>query len=259
MSVETFREQAFIPSVPTLMPGRFAEELLALNKWFVSDGADKEHYALNYSYLSRFGRAIVPLEFTRLLQTEAGTTFVRSEAPLEVFLEWSKQAKADTPERLYLAQASFTDLPTELKADLPTPEIVAKAGKGDIYDTNLWIGVPPTYTPLHRDPNPNLFIQLAGKKNVRLLDPEAGLEIFARVQAALGKSGSPAFRGEEMMQGEEKALLESHVWDNAQLSHGQASWGFEAYLERGDGLFIPKGWWHSIKGVGEGITGSVSL
>jgi hypothetical protein len=33
------------------------------------------------------------------------------------------------------------------------------------------IGHPPTYTPLHRDPNPNIFVQLAGEKVVRLLAP----------------------------------------------------------------------------------------
>jgi len=29
-------------------------------------------------------------------------------------------------------------------------------------------------------------------------------------------------------------------------------------LEAGDGMFIPKGWWHSVKGVGKGIIGSAN-
>jgi hypothetical protein len=118
----------------------------------------------------------------------------------------------------------------------------------------VWIGHPPTYTPLHRDPNPNLFVQLAGEKVVRLLAPDEGQSVFAAVRAQLGKSGgrgAAAIRGEEMMQGGERALLDEAVW-------GDDERVFEAKLGAGDGLFIPKGWWHSIKGVGEDVTGSVS-
>jgi hypothetical protein len=162
--------------------------------------------------------------------------------------------------RLYLAQCQLLDLPPILRADVPTPDIVAHAGKGDVYDANVWIGHPPTYTPLHRDPNPNLFVQLAGRKIVRLLAPEDGQAVFAGVRRQLGKSsdrGAAAIRGEEMMQGEERALLDDMVW-GAPVSAGSDGKGVEAVLGAGDGLFIPKGWWHSIKGVGEGVTASVS-
>ena len=212
--------------------------------------------------MNQFRDSVVPLELTRLpggsAVSETENAFHRAEAPLGLFLEWTKYANTQTADRLYLAQASFSIIPKGLRDDLPTPDIVAKAGKGDIYDTNLWIGVPPTCTPLHRDPNPNLFVQLAGKKIIRLLKPEAGLEVFANVQTTLGQSGSSTFRGEEMMKGEEKRLLEAHIWGTESSPQGAIPSGFEACLERGDGLFIPQGWWHSIRGVGEGITGSVS-
>lgn len=165
--------------------------------------------------------------------------------------------------RLYLAQCQLLDLPKPLHEDFPIPELVGRAGRGDIYDTNVWIGHPPTYTPLHRDPNPNLFVQLAGKKVVRMVSPDDGFKLFAAARRHMGKSGGreeAAFRGEEMMQGPERALLERVVWDDADaktdgLIRGKE--GYEAYLEAEDGLFIPKGWWHSIKGIGEGVTGSV--
>jgi oxalate decarboxylase/phosphoglucose isomerase-like protein (cupin superfamily) len=62
-----------------------------------------------------------------------------------------------------------------------------------------------------------------------------------------------AFRGEEMMQGEERTLLEQAVWDDADSdgTNNMLGEGYEAHLETGDGIFIPKGWWHSIKGVGD--------
>jgi hypothetical protein len=133
------------------------------------------------------------------------------------------------------------------------------AGRGDIYDTNLWIGLAPTYTPLHRDPNPNLFVQLAGTKIVRLFEPVVGADIFKRVQKEAGANASAVFRGDEMMKGQERELLENEVWGDKPCENtANRAVGYEVQLGRGDGLFIPNGWWHSIKGVGEGITGSAS-
>ena len=117
----------------------------------------------------------------------------------------------------------------------------------------------PTYTPLHRDPNPNLFVQLAGSKRVRLLEPAAGDAIYERVKLEVGqegKEGSKAFRGEEMMKGKESEVLEKAVWFGEQGDGVEG--GFETEVRAGDGLFIPQGWWHSIKGIGKGVTGSVN-
>jgi len=156
---------------------------------------------------------------------------------------------------IYIAQASLADLPREMRAALPTPDLVLKAGKGDVYDSSIWLGQAPTYTPLHKDPNPNLFVQLAGRKCVKLYAPKAGNRIFSEVQEIIGGQGTASMRGEEMMQGEERRVLEKVVWED-DGDEGRDGW--EAELESGDALFIPKGWWHSIKGVGEGINGSVN-
>lgn len=131
-----------------------------------------------------------------------------------------------------------------------------EAGKGDVYDSSIWLGNSPTYTPLHRDPNPNLFVQLAGKKVVRLFPPHVGRSIFAKVQEQIGGSASETMRGEEMMQGAEKKALEVEVWKSADGGEARNA-ALEAEMGSGDGLFIPKGWWHSVKSFGEGMTGSV--
>ena len=240
-TLSTFQKQCFEPEQPALLPRGTFTSLPAITQWFKSP-------TLNTSYLRTHGRdAIVPLELT----TTEEPSFRAFHAPFSLFLDW---IDTPTPLTLYLAQCQLLDLPPILRADFPTPLLVSRAGKGDVYDTNVWIGHPPTYTPLHRDPNPNLFVQMAGEKVVRLLGPREGQAVFAEVRGRLGKRGdsaAAAFRGEEMMQGRERALLDEMVW-------GGASGGFEARLAAGDGLFIPKGWWHSIKGVGEGVTGSVS-
>ena len=86
------------------------------------------------------------------------------------------------------------------------------------------------------------------------MKPKVGDGVFAGVREKIGGNGSARLRGEEMMQGDERRVLEEEVWGH----EGSAAGGWEAELEGGDGLFIPKGWWHSVKGVGEGMTGSVS-
>lgn len=70
-----------------------------------------------------------------------------------------------------------------------------------------------------------------------------------------------------MMEGPERALLERAVWGfeggDGEVGIGESDESFsdrglECVVRPGDALFIPKGFWHSIKGVGQGITGSVN-
>ena len=247
---------------------------------------------LNRAYLARFGSAIVPLEFSNdshFTRSEQSLSFFLecvdassskyATRPNRYFSGYVPGARAvkrtrksndffsasaitklvrkntKPTARIYLAQASIANLPQGLREDVPTPDIVCKAGKGDVYDSSIWLGEAPTYTPLHRDPNPNLFVQLAGKKRVRLLKPQDGSGVFAKVQEQIGGNASQSVRGEEMMMGTEKKALEEEVWGKDDNADQSAAW--EADLGPGDGLFIPKGWWHSVKGIGEGMTGSV--
>jgi hypothetical protein len=270
-TLETFRQHAFEPAVPALLPQGCQADIPAVTKWFKQPGAKSETTRLNSRYLSNFKAVIVPLEITN------NGDFVRIENSLGFFLEFvytsdstfilppatngtgppdsSSSAHTIPTAKIYIAQASLTDLLPAMRADLPTPELVLKAGKGDVYDSSIWLGHAPTYTPLHRDPNPNLFVQLAGKKIVRLYEPRAGNAVFSKVQEAIGGSASATMRGEEMMQGQEKKLLEEEVWSDGEDTIGGA---WQAELEAGDALFIPKGWWHSVKGLGDGINGSVN-
>lgn len=287
-SVDRFREECFAPERPATLTRPLFRDTPAVERWFrpLPSGGDtgRSVSRLNTEYLEAHGgNAFVPLELTQISPADGSASsttpepsFRRFHAPLNLFLQWMQtmetqrqsykheQEKEHT--RIYLAQCQLDELPPRLRDDFTIPELVAYAGRGDIYDTNVWIGHPPTYTPLHRDPNPNLFVQLAGEKVVRLVSPDEGLGLFAGVRRRLGRGANhetAVFRGDEMMQGGERVFLEDAVWGDdtaaAATSGVPREDGYEARLGPGDGLFIPKGWWHSIKGVGEGVTASVGF
>ncbi|KAL8722542.1 MAG: hypothetical protein Q9225_001010 [Loekoesia sp. 1 TL-2023] len=239
-TVEAFQSAAFRPSLPAKWAKESFEAIPASAKWFQTPWP-----TFNSSYLGQFGDHMVPLEFTSPPSAPDAPSeeavFRRAEAPFGIFLQWAEQADTNNPQRLYVAQASLNRLPGLLQDDLPTPELVLKAGNGDVYDASIWLGIAPTYTPLHRDPNPNLYLQLAGRKVIRLLHPDVGHSVFAAVQAALGKKSSSRLRGDEMMKGQEKSLLEARIWRDKTAEHGTEVVGFEATLEAGESMFIPQG------------------
>lgn len=275
VDIEQFRREAFSPELPLLMTGNESSFTPAITKWFSRSPA-KEGQSRGLvltPYLSQFGETVLPYELiveakgnnqpspiqdgnskiqdalAALTDGLPSGTFHRFYAPLSLFLEASHERLSY---QLYIAQAQIADLPKNLQDDLPIPGLVRDAGNGDVYDSNLWMGIPPTYTPLHKDPNPNLFVQLASNKRVRIFRPTAGAAIFQDVQRRIGQSASAAFRGDEMMQGPERHALHEAVWGSSVVE------GFEAVVKPGDALFIPKNWWHSIKSVGEEITASVN-
>lgn len=276
IDVESFRQDAFIPAIPYLI--RSAHELAA-KRWFAQKG---ESSACLSSHLMQYSSTVFPFEllytpdsgvgnpFNRFVDwlrsrdedladhltkstTEAreGTSedqdvFCQFYAPLKLLSEatiFNGLAQADDRlKRLYIAQSQLNELPQALLDDLPVPDLVKQAGKGDIYDSSIWLGLEPTYTPLHRDPNPNLFVQILSGKTVRLLTPATGQQLYAQVRRQIGSGGNSHFRGSEMMQGPERRALYKAVWGK-ELSHEI----HEAVLGPGDALFIPKGWWHSVQ------------
>ncbi|TQS35747.1 hypothetical protein Golomagni_03823 [Golovinomyces magnicellulatus] len=269
VEIEEFRQKAFYSERPLLLSsGGYTSNsthlalLPAAQKWFNKFGSspNKSTALLSSEYLNSYGATILPYEMTGPLniplvdllkhgpsiQKLQGSSdqFHHFYAPLSLIL-------SNRSEGLYIAQAPITDLPLQLQCDLPAPKLVVEAGKGDIYNANIWIGNPPTYTPLHKDPNPNLFVQLAGHKKMRLYEPQIGLEIFQNVRRKLGKiDGDGRFRGREMMEGTERKELEEAVWGiNAESKPNI----MEVIVAPGDSLFIPKGWWHSVKGLKIGV------
>lgn len=245
----------FDPLKPALFKQQFLD-IPAINKWFIPLEARSGYHALNLPYLQSFQETPVRLECISTDES-AKRGFGVIEASLEALFQnimTPSRQNTSIDIRAYLAQHALEDLPPQIQADIPTPAFISQVGRGDIYGSSLWMGKPPTQTPLHRDPNPNIFVQLAGKKVVRLMAPDLGARLYHRVKS---NTGSATMRGEEMMIGEERSKLEDAVWGNKEVFMDVR--GTEAQLESGDGLYIPLGWWHAVNGIGDGVNASVSV
>ena len=91
----------------------------------------------------------------------------------------------------------------------------------------LWFGPKGTFTPLHHDTCNIMFVQMWGKKRIDLLPPHR-LDLFDQ---SLNMYAQLDLRKET--QAEQRTV----------------------YLEAGDALFIPIGWWHQV----EALSASTSL
>lgn len=68
----------------------------------------------------------------------------------------------------------------------------------------------------------------------------------------MGKQAQPFREEDEMMVGHSREKTEKAVWED------DSEDGWEVDVKSGDGVFIPKGWWHAVKGSGTGVGGSVN-
>ncbi|PWW80277.1 Clavaminate synthase-like protein [Tuber magnatum] len=257
-TLPTFRDSYFNPTLPCIFPpSHFTSTLPAISQWFIPHPKFPHLRAPNTQFFHKTlgDRINAPLLMEVSLHSEG--KFLQNYTPFAKLLEdISFAGPRDRSITTYLAQCPINEIP-ELMDTLPTPQYI-HAGKGDIYNVNLWMGhAALIVTPLHKDPNPNLFVQLAGTKRIRLFEPATGRGIMQRFGGGVKRFRMP----DEMMDGKHKGILEKVVWgeDEAEDEAEDGVPGFEATVGPGDGLFIPKGWWHAVRSVGEdGAVASVN-
>lgn len=268
---------------PFVLPGYILDPDSACPPWpAVTRWADSDYL------LSRVGRGRwVPVEEGAAYDDESwGQRIV----PFEDFLERAGFRSRDShgsSRPMYLAQHSlFRQFPT-LERDIVIPDYAwsrpAPSGDCPNYQPpdnkdglviNVWIGsgsgeiVSPAHTvsldpcdhglPL-QDPYYNCYAQVVGRKRVWLAPPHCS----AYMQCHGGESR--ALSAKYMSNTSRLPLLRSGM-DIGQLAKQFPSFmahvwphSMEAVLEPGDLLVMPPGWWHAMRGEGNGPGWSVSM
>ncbi|KAG6014701.1 hypothetical protein E4U43_006238 [Claviceps pusilla] len=269
--VKAFQQTAFIPKKPLLFPKGAGSPITHLPVFPFARLATDEflNWPFPYELMKSSRNQDSAFAFCEFLSASSDTTdqimagilrsaldenpnmeFYQTHAPYKLLIKalefnQSRDPAVRDPLQLYIAQSPLSDLPQPLQNDIRAPELVRRTGKGDIYNSSIWLGTEPTYTPLHRDPNPNLFCQLWSRKVVRLLPPSTGDRLFFEVQEQVQQQGNSRIRTADMMQGKERPVLHDAIWENESPPDDMC----EAELEAGDALFIPEGWWHSVKSM----------
>jgi hypothetical protein len=82
-SLTTFKDHAFNPAVPSVLPRGSFLSIPAIQKWFLESTEHGARCRLNTVYLKKWGSAVVPLEITN----EDGK-FAQIHQPLQFLLEY---------------------------------------------------------------------------------------------------------------------------------------------------------------------------
>jgi hypothetical protein len=139
------------------------------------------------------------------------------------------------PYRIYMAQVPLFENIPELQRDVTTPLIEEILVQGEVYSTSTWIG-KRSFTPLHHDARAltNLFVQICGRKEFRLFPPEISVDKLGIGEGTLGNTAS------------------IDVW-NEDIEEGM-----EGIVVAGDGIIIPRGWWHTVRSQQDDLNMSVN-
>lgn len=110
---------------------------------------------------------------------------------------------------------------------------------------NAWFGPPGTISPLHTDPHHNILTQVVGAKYIRLYPPRATANMYARRSSEHG-GGIDMSNTSFVMDVEGGGGEEGE--GQFPLFYKEAGY-VECVLRAGEGLFIPRGWWHYVRGL----------
>lgn len=222
-----------IPSYTTLHLSSKLPQILHSHKPFIISQSFEDMPAisrwLSPNYFHQFYNHRIEIEVSPYDAPGYGE---RHESDLGEFMTLLTQS---LPFRVYMAQSPLLDQIPQLKKDVKSELVERILREGEVYSTATWIG-RKSLTPLHHDPRAltNLFVEISGQKEFRLFDPDVKREAL------------------ELGEGTMKNTSSVDVWTT------DIGEGWEGTVNAGDGLVIPRGWWHSVRSKGDDINMSVN-
>lgn len=217
-----FRANYFELNKPCIIHG-------AMNEWPIYRALkDDPLVNIKHVLVEKYGHLNVPVEKG---SSYTSKDFEQVVMPLRDYI--LKYMVRQQNHEYYLAQHGLFDQEPRLRQEIIIPEY-CYAGRGDQYNTNIWLGPKGTKTPLHKDPNHNIFCQVFGKKHVRLYSsqvPESHVYPFP----------ADVYRNTSQVDVENV--------DNSKYPLFRDLQYWTCDVEGGDMLFIPKSFWHYVKSV----------
>jgi hypothetical protein len=226
---EEFYERHYFANRPLVVRG-IAAESPAVRHW-------------SPKYLAaRHGDVMVECTVGRDLDPDYELHFRDTLATMSLSEFVSRMSEPGSGKRLYLvARNHFFDQPAlaPLRDDLCPPDYLVDTRSRRYGGVKLWMGGAHTVTPLHHDEHSILFMQIFGRKRVKLIPPFDSPRLYVRER----------FYSE--VDPENVDLTRHPLFAQASVA--------EVELDPGDLLFIPVGWWHHVRSLQPSITATYSV
>lgn len=167
--------------------------------------------------------ALIDVKHITVLRTDESKSDIRGKYKQEKVSVYDYVAyvkKNDSPEKLYLMQSS---------TEVLNIENIQKVHNWSSFSSFFWLGRKGTTASLHFDYSDNVNYLLLGKKKWVLIDPatikndSSGLRNFHAVANPKDK------------------------YDRTQYPYFDTAKYIEFVQEKGDVVYIPRGWWHMVE------------
>ncbi|KAK4687987.1 hypothetical protein P7C73_g2132, partial [Tremellales sp. Uapishka_1] len=197
--------------------------------------------------------------------------------------EKRRLVEGDVPEvepPLYLAQHPLLKQFPELDSDISLPDYVWSSPPEPVATPsyrppenedglllNVWVGSGKgeIISPAHTDPYYNCYAQVLGRKRVWLAPPAVSTHMYAYGLSPIKDHSTDSLTTQYITNTSTVPILRP-AFDLAQIKEKHPSFyehvwpvSLEAVLEPGDMMIMPPGWWHAMRGEGEGVGWSVSM
>ncbi|KAK4523823.1 hypothetical protein GAYE_SCF00G1719 [Galdieria yellowstonensis] len=223
-SIETFFTQYMTPQRPVVIKGVATE-------W----PCVKEQRWNDIAYWKRIaGNRLVPVEIgSSYMSDDWSQQLMR----LGEFID--KHILESNPTVGYLAQHPLLEQVPSLMRDIQIPEYCYLSESLAFPRIHIWFGPKHTTTPLHYDPQHNLFVQIVGWKYIRLYAPEESSKLYP--------SQGTIHRNTSLIEDIEQVDIEKYP------NYVHAVYQ-DCILGSGDMLYIPPGYWHYVKSLDKSIS-----
>ena len=102
-----------------------------------------------------------------------------------------------------------------------------------------WIGPAGTVTGYHIDWGDNVFAQICGRKEMRLVSPQDSKYMYPNNRFDQGTTSSD---------------VDATNYDSQRFPLFERATEYRVILQPGDMLFIPRGWWHHVRSLDKSIS-----